>query len=548
MGIGERQISLQERISPVTNFGPEFYLQHMGVGVEYFKGKKIADLGGGNVDLQGMLNESHVTATVFRIDLKSEREVSEGGIRVKGDMLVLPMAGESMDVVVSSKALSRWIPKDKQIDGYLEAMRVLRPGGELFVFTHRWQDGADPKKIVKDLKKYYPGSDVGFDKEKSLIHVKKKEFITETRMPEEMLVELKDKEKIEALMDYITKDVDTVGRDEIPTDNFGYNYVDKIITSLREKGNDAASAEYQKAAEFFGRCVDVGDLIGNNSRLAMARRLVGVKEMAEPDKGGWQSKDDRMLRQVLERDPERMDLLSKLRALREAMSYESWGYKNRELLERLDSSERSLAVFTLKKSILEMTDSDRRKIDNYFSELLDRRFKGEANERKLAQEKIEIFRVLGYDFQSDAVLSRFMRHHDVSVYGAAEYWGLERLSLFRTMGSIFKGKYRLESEVEWAGRKMKIDHWHNTDPVRFAMEMVNVARRPEWMFRLKRYASLVQCPTCYGYGSGFRGQMAAESVLNKGDSVASGEERDLDLKFAIQIQSVFVKMYEYGRV
>ena len=382
-----RRISLKERLSPPSKFGLQDGLKHMGVEAGYLSGRKIVNLGAGGDDWSKELRVENVEAQIVNIDLNYPRkfmgvaEMSTPQRAVKADILRLPLADESMDIVVSGRALSRWVPKGEQLDGFVEGLRVLKPGGEMFVWPFSGLKSADPKKIIKRLDKMYPGMEISLDKKKSLLRLRKPETKPiDQRGGDEILESIED-EKLRAYVVKMMKDC-TGNRDEVDLYELKWRDYRSFLRAtdsrlsykdLARKAWDFTGKDeyWQAAREYIGRCVDVGDIIANNSLLAHAQARTPIMELVY---GKSVTRDEVMLRIVLDFDPRQASLDSKLEALGEAMWQKSWANENKILLEELQKSDPEgwwLAVWILKKNMFQMSQGEKDRVAAYFSNLVD---------------------------------------------------------------------------------------------------------------------------------------------------------------------------------
>lgn len=175
------KISLREKVSIVSARAGQYYADHLGNNwKDFFLDKAVLNLGSGTDDLQRGVAEVGVETRVIPFDLKFVKrwykEKPENG--VKGDMARLPFPDNSFDSVISSEALSRWLPINKQGLALTEAIRVAKPGGEIVVFE--WRTGIDkifnPNDVVNAIEKAketFPNIQVGFNEQTRTLKIVK---------------------------------------------------------------------------------------------------------------------------------------------------------------------------------------------------------------------------------------------------------------------------------------------------------------------------------------------------------------------------------------
>lgn len=537
--ITSRRISIKEKLAPPSKFGLEDGLEHMGVSADFLSKKRIVNMGAGGDDWGKELRAKNVEAQVVNIDLNYPRkfmgvaEMSTPQTAVRADILRLPLADESMDTVVSGRVLSRWVPKGEQLDGFVEGLRVLKPGGEMFVWPFSGLESADPKKIIKRLGELYPGMEMSFDKRKSLLRLRKPETKPiDQRGCEEILERIKD-EKLRTYVANMMKDC-TGNRDVVDMNEYKWRDYRSFLLATNSElsyktearkafGFTERDEDWQTAREYIGRCIDVGDLVANNSLLAYAQARTPIMELVIGGKAV--TRDEVMLQRVLDFDSRQASLGSKLEALDEAMWQKSWANENKILLEGLRESDPEgwwLAVWILKKNMFQMSQREKDRVAAYFSKLVE--------DEKGNKEKLEVFRVLGYRFTSDPVVSEFTNMHDISVWRTAEYWGSTKGRMFPSWNEI--GNYR-DQEKTWAGRALVINEDSNVEPVEYAKQIIKLMKSDQNKFKFMRMLRLIKCPGCYGYASGWRGQLAAEQFTGVHDSQGMG--READLQFAMDL-------------
>lgn len=172
MGIDNKlTISIREKLS--TARVGQYYADHLGDNWKvFFQDKVVLNLGSGTDDLQRGVAEVGVETKVIPFDLKFVKKwhKEKPDNAVKGDMSKLPFTDDSFDSVISSEAMSRWLPIEKQGQALTEAIRVTKPGGEIVVFE--WRKGIDqifnPNDVVKAVEKAketYPDIKVGFNEQ-----------------------------------------------------------------------------------------------------------------------------------------------------------------------------------------------------------------------------------------------------------------------------------------------------------------------------------------------------------------------------------------------
>lgn len=159
------KFSLLELFSPPSARGLEYYLKHIRLPAESFEGKTILNLGAGGTDLEKELALSGVNSTVYNLDFKYPRfgkpELTPGWPEksIKADMADLDryFPEDSLDYVISSEGLCRWLPYKKQIVTINKAINALKSHGEIYVFNYQrpFIPVYSPKKIISELERMH---------------------------------------------------------------------------------------------------------------------------------------------------------------------------------------------------------------------------------------------------------------------------------------------------------------------------------------------------------------------------------------------------------
>lgn len=91
--------------------------------------KKILDLGAANADFAKWAKEHNVSSEIYSLDCENKMEEKESS--VIGTACELPFKDESFDLIVSDCAIPNVIGIPQIEKTLLEAIRVIKPGGEV---------------------------------------------------------------------------------------------------------------------------------------------------------------------------------------------------------------------------------------------------------------------------------------------------------------------------------------------------------------------------------------------------------------------------------
>lgn len=141
----EKDITSREKLSRTTGRRLEFYREMFGLNPEDFQGQEILNLGAGNSNLGDDLKQEGIEAVVTNVDIAykpasdfrekilGKKKISLPERPVAADMARLPFPDNSFDRVLSTFAIA-WLPAEKKLAALREALRVIRPAGEVDIY------------------------------------------------------------------------------------------------------------------------------------------------------------------------------------------------------------------------------------------------------------------------------------------------------------------------------------------------------------------------------------------------------------------------------
>lgn len=507
------QITIRERLAPPTKRGFAYYLDHMQISPEDLNGKTVLNLAAGGDDLEKDLKRRGVGVKVFNFDLKYPRKIFGNDYTpqnpVKVDIKRLSQADETVDIVVSSEGLTRWLEPKDQPSAAIEALRVLKEGGTAYFFEFRWDMSTNAKKFITEVRSAYPNIEVVYDKPRKTVKMAKTEtycpFEGQVDNPQISLEQIKDSGIRSHLVEVIK--FGQQNRDLLDiNDRYKLNtFVQAILDPLVRGEGDPG--DWDSVKKILATCVDAGKEIGNNSIFDHARYLTADVALVHPNDSMGPNLDTKTLEAISTINRDRVSLDDKLRAFQESWRSESWSGNeaNKRILDDLSKSgDRvawEMATKYLKKNVLTLTDDERVKIAEYFEELVD-----SANSTRLEQ-----FRALGWEYQGDPILSQFSRMHDPSIYGAAEYWSSSRMKgPIQAMNLLLSGNKRMGERV-YAGKVVEASYQNDATPLDYAKEIIKLVRTPADQLLLRQEVARANCPSCYGYSEGFNAQRKIQS-------------------------------------
>lgn len=599
--------SMIEKVAPSSKRGGDYYFRHIeGVGGTQWKNdfaeKKVVDLGAGGDDLSAYLNNVGVKPEgVLSLDLNYPRKFlgqemvnPEHGFVLNADMVKLPLDDNSVDTIVSSEAAVRWLPRSKQPLAVLEAMRVVKPGGKVYLWEFRWDMSLDPHKLGEIISEVYPNAQFMFDKDtRSMMITKGQEVLPEqvvsikgvdnffrmavknNRVEEiagtEIVLPYDKKHKQEMALlkikyPFLRMDVDDLEKNikvtalEVKLPFIGEKIADlsKMLETLNNpelirlvtevvgvgmKDSDTLpnlsrraqyllntiTSQYGYAMEEFNvselaqvkvilaTAIDSGNEIGNNSFFQRARAR-SIREVLFSDDNFHIQKGAKALNLVKnEFNPDLMTVDDKMKALMSAMYSPSWTRGHEVVLNKLQTTgdaKDNKIVRLMKSNIFSLPKRDKQEIASYFKELLKRNKSGDLG----AREKLEIFRVLGNDHKIDIYDELFAQMHGNSVYDVARYWANGNTqgpvqALVRMLAPVdAEGKNKHRGLHNFAGEEITLDYYNDATPEEFAREVIKWVSRPNIMLKNRQVMAIINCPGCYGYADGFKGQRQVQEM------------------------------------
>ncbi len=511
--------------APPSKRGLDFYLERTQVEAKDLEGKKILNLGAGGDNLGIELKSKGVSTQVTNIDLKYPRtllgQTEIQGINltperaVKADISRLPLGNESVDVEFASESLTRWVSKDRQPQGFLEAVRVLKEGGSLYAFVFDWQS-VKPTDVFTAVKSQFPSTQFEFDTKRKTLKITKAEtnepFENNTAPdPEVMLNSISSellRKDISVLLSVAIQDVDN-NRDSRRSVSSVVNSLTNI--DLRKLTyTDASESDWESATKLLVTCVDAGDEFAGNSAFQRARKLVVNQALIMPERF-TPKKGPELLKVAQEFDPDKAATLDKIRALQDALIYPTWFSDNANELNWLRENNPEgwrIAVNILRKNAISLGDDEKKAPLDYFKRELDLAKKGDQD----ATKRLEIFRILGHHYETDEVWSRFTQYHDPSVFGVAEYWSSSTFA-----GPIENIKRMFRKQMTLGDRELIADSRSDGNPQEFAKALIKILETPQDSLRnkivLEQTLRLQECPSCYGYMAGFKAQKLLQETL-----------------------------------
>lgn len=184
---------------------------------------------------------------------------------------------------------------------------------------------------------------------------------------------------------------------------------------------DATPEDWNNAEKLIVACVDAGDEFSNNSAFQRARSLVTREAMIHSSTFNV-NKSSELLDTILEDfNPDLASNKDKLKAFDEAITSQTWFSENEQELKdlrELSPEGANIAVKILRKNATQLTDEEKKAPAEYFINLVSAAKKGDSK----AQEQLDIFRIIGDQYETDEVYSQFTQYNDPSVYGLAKIW------------------------------------------------------------------------------------------------------------------------------
>jgi ubiquinone/menaquinone biosynthesis C-methylase UbiE len=104
------------------------YIEDLELTPEDFD-KKILDIGAGNAGFAKWAKEHNVSSEIYSLDTRDEMEEKEKSVVGTADEL--PFKDESFDLIISACAVPNVTEVDQVEKTLLEAIRVVKPGGEI---------------------------------------------------------------------------------------------------------------------------------------------------------------------------------------------------------------------------------------------------------------------------------------------------------------------------------------------------------------------------------------------------------------------------------
>jgi ubiquinone/menaquinone biosynthesis C-methylase UbiE len=110
--------------------------------------KKILDLGAGDAGFARWAKEHNVSSEIYSLDICDKmKEISSSVI---GTAEELPFKDESFDLLISNCAIPNTIEADQIEKTLLEAIRVIKPGGEVRLAKVLEGEQYEPQRIKKE--------------------------------------------------------------------------------------------------------------------------------------------------------------------------------------------------------------------------------------------------------------------------------------------------------------------------------------------------------------------------------------------------------------
>jgi len=104
------------------------YVEELELTPEDFN-KKILDLGAENAGFAKWAKEHDITSEIYSLDVRNKMKETESSVIGTADEL--PFEDESFDLVISTCAVPNVIEPEQIEKTLLEAIRVIKPGGEV---------------------------------------------------------------------------------------------------------------------------------------------------------------------------------------------------------------------------------------------------------------------------------------------------------------------------------------------------------------------------------------------------------------------------------
>lgn len=520
------KFSMKETLAPSSLRGIDFYLNHSQLDPKSLDGKQIVNLGAGGDDLGQELKLLGVESKVVNIDLKyprtifGQKEINGTKLTpndaVRANMLRLPLATNSMDVVFASDSLTRWVGKDRQPIGFNEAVRVLAPEGKMYAFEFDWQS-IKPTEVFTSIKSEYPNSQFEYDDKRKTLRITKAESFQAfgenvPTDPEKIFNSISNeplKKDLLSLLALASENVDENGSSRAKVMSFIEQHLKDDVRKIAYP--DVENGDWEKFDHIVATCVDAGNEFGNNSAFQRARKLVLETTLIQPEK--FASKISPELLKIAQNlDPDKAATLDKIRAFDKAITTDTWFSLNKNEINWLRENDPQgwrFAIFTLRKNAITLTDQEKQQSLSYFEDILSRTKQGDPNAKKT----MDIFRILGSDYKTDEVWSNFTKYHDPSVYGVAEYWSSSAF-----VGPIETIKRASIKEMNLQGKIITVNDRSNGNPEEYVNAIIKILKIPQNELRNKivyeQTIRLNQCPSCYGYEGGFRTQKLLQETLN----------------------------------
>jgi ubiquinone/menaquinone biosynthesis C-methylase UbiE len=128
------------------------YVRDLELSPEDFD-KKILDVGAGGAEFAKWAKEHGISSEIY--SLESSQELKEKTKAVRGLAEQLPFAENAFDLVVSNAAIPNiflWRDKAKVRESFLEALRVVKPGGEVrFARVGKGESRSERKKLTQRI-------------------------------------------------------------------------------------------------------------------------------------------------------------------------------------------------------------------------------------------------------------------------------------------------------------------------------------------------------------------------------------------------------------
>ena len=308
---------------------------------------------------------------------------------------------------------------------------------------------------------------------------------------------------------------------------------------------NATDEDWNNAEKLIVACVDAGDEFSNNSAFQRARSLVTREAMVRSNTFSVNISPE-LLDVILEDfNPDLASNKDKLRAFDEAITSQTWFSENEQELKdlkELSPEGADIAIKVLRKNATLLTDEEKKAPAEYFVNLVAAAKKGDSK----AQEQLDIFRLIGDQYETDEVYSRFTQYNDPSVYGLAKIWAsswakpvYKAYGFFSCLARMSRG-----SPLTIRGREIDTSDMRNdSNSIEHAQAIIKILKTPQKNLEKKitqeQAARLHMCPSCYGGRSGFETQKKIQgaldvSVENEAEEVApSFDEKRVD--FAVEV-------------